>query len=1069
MTYIPPEQRRTGRRSSRHVETAPEVVQEHQRKISVANIFFAILLLSLVVLAALIGPKEAVTQAFYTIGTENNLVNGDQQLTVGEYEGLVISELMPSNKSAVPDERGEYVDWIELWNSSDRPISLKEVGLSDRGDSIRFLFPEVVLQPDERVIVFCSDKNQAAPGLTYHAKFKLSSVGETVYLFDRNAYLIDSVKLPIMSSDESYALQADGSFAATKEFSPGYANSTEGHQTYLAATMVTNGALIISEIAPDPITGYRDANGELHDWIELYNTTDQPISLDNYALSNNQSKPLKWRFPTGAVVAPHGYYLVYCSGYDIRDDVTAIPHANFRISAEHDVIVLADSHGRVVERVVIDNIPEDSSWARNEDGTYSVHTICTPALPNNESGRNTFDYHLRALNGTGVYISEVMASNDSTALSSGSTVFTDWIEIYNSSSVTFDLSGYGLSDNLGRPRKWQFPQGTYIAPGEYKLIRCDGDVEKSNVAELHTSYSLFRDGGEVVCLSDPTGRVLDKVVMPLVPTNVSYGRTTGLSGFFYYDAPTPGQANGQGFLGYAPMPELRLEAGMYYSMVRTGFTVPEGTTVYYTTDGSIPTKEGGKAYNGENIELNFTTVLRARAFPVDLRYEPSEIATGTYFINAYHTLPVVSVTIDPWELWNPLTGMLTLGENVVKVAGQLPFKNTVYRAHGKEAREGYVEVYAVDGTQMISQGVAMGLIGDYSLDMPQKSMKFRAKSLYGDNTFEAALFDDRPFTEYKSFVLRNSGNDCMFTRLVDGFQSRLLDAYGTQVLHQAWNPVAVYINGAYWGHFNMRERVDRFFVAQHEGLSLDQASEMDILEGSGTSSRSISYGSNKEYKAMLEKIKAGDPANNPEDLKYLEDNIDIENHLEYMALEMFVGNSDIGNTRFYRLHEEGSKWKWIWYDADYGLWDSGFNSPWSYTKERGMGEKYIDNTIFLKELSVPKYRDMFLRKLGDIFQTFTTEFMLSVLEPLVEQIEPEMSLHWARWGEENDKFVISDVPVTVDGAYRYWEQRVDRLRNVIKKRPNILWGYIQEEFELSDAEMLDYFGPRPEMPADALL
>ena len=343
------------------------------------------------------------------------------------------------------------------------------------------------------------------------------------------------------------------------------------------------------------------------------------------------------------------------------------------------------------------------------------------------------------------------------------------------------------------------------------------------------------------------------------------------------------------------------------------------------------------------------------------------------------------ITVDPDELWNEENGMLAAGPNIDK-SGGIPFKNTIYRKYGKTPREGYMEYYDVDGTQLISQGVAIGLIGNYSLDMPQKSMKLRAKSLYGSKTFAAALFDDRPYMEYKSLVLRNSGNDAMSTRLLDGFQSRLLDAYGTQVIHQAWKPVTVFLNGKYWGHMNLRERVDRFFIAQFEGLSLDQADEMDILEANG----SVNFGSNKAYRAMLKKIKAGSPATNPDDLQYILDNVDVDNLFEYMALEMFVGNSDIGNIRYYRLHQEGSKWKWIWYDADYGLYSSKFNSPWSYLKVKGMGEQKIDNTIFLKLLEHPDYKRKFLEKLADVYKTFTTEYMTQVLDGVLKQADTAM-------------------------------------------------------------------------------
>ena len=1024
------------------------------------NAVLLVIFLAVAILIVLICPKEPLRHATYSVATEDGLTDGNAPRLVSEYAGLRISEVMPANTSAVTDENGNYSDWIEIWNSSDHDINMNGVGLSDRGDRIRFLFPEVLLPAGERVLVFCNKANQVKPNLPFHAKFKLSSVGETVFLFDPNAFLIDSVKYPILASDESWAL-VDGEFKAVPYFSPEYENTPEGHQKYRESIMVSNGALVINEVMADPVSGLRDADDELSDWLEIYNTTGGTVSLDKYALSDNEGKPLKWRFPDGAVIGPHGYYVVFCSGKDRIDSATGVPHTNFRLSAEHETIILADSQGHVVDRVMIDNLPEDCSYGRGENGSMEVFRVPTPGLPNNTIGFNQMDINLRAMNRTGVYISEVMASNDSVATFPDAG-FTDWIEIYNSSNVAVDLTGYGLSDRLGRGRKWQFPSGTLISPGEYKVILCDKQTKKSTVSELHTNFKIGKRNGETLCLTDPAGKILDKLILPEMRTNVSYGRTPGMSGFFYYEIPTPFRMNQDGFTGYAPIPEFTTEPGRYYTTVYTEITVPEGTQVTYTIDGSVPTLSS-TPYHGERLELNFTTVLRARAFAADGKH-PSETITGTYFVNAYHELPVVSLVTDPDTLWNKETGMLVTGDNVVKEPGVLPFKGTIYRKYGKLPHECHIEIYDTNGTQMISQGAQFSLMGDYSLDMPQKSFKLRAKSLYGEKTFAASLFEDRPYTEYKGLVLRNSGNDCMWTRLVDGFQSRLLDAYGTQVIHQAWQPVAVYLNGTYWGHMNLRERVDRFFVAQHEGLPLDEADQMTILEASNA----VKYGSNKAYKAMVKKIKDGNPAKNPDDLQYILDNVDVDNLFEYMALEMFVGNSDIGNTRFYRLNREGSKWRWIWYDADYGLFNSKFDSPKSYTKSNGMGQQKIDNTIFRKLLSVPEYKDRYLRIFGNVFKTFTTQYMLGVLEPLVELITPEMDLHWARWGEENDPYVISEVPTTVDGAKRYWEKRVERLRNTIRKRPTYLWELTQNAFELTNSQMVEYFGEKPEMPADAV-
>ena len=1032
-----------------------------KKKLKPAILVSLVAFTAILALIVLIAPKTPIGRAYFTAGNATGTVDRTVGAPSSAYNGLVVSEIMASNQSAVPDETGAYSDWLELHNTADHAINLEGVGLSDRGDSIRFLFPAVTLEPDGYVVVFCTDTNQTESGLPFHAKFKLSSVGETVYVFDPSAYQIDSATYPIVTANTSWALM-DGGFRETEWFSPGYENSEAGYRAYVNDTMVTTGELIINEIMADAVTGLADEDGELSDWIELYNTTDHVISLDNYALSNKENKPLKWRFPNGASIAPGGYYVVFCSGKDRREDATAIPHASFRISAEHDTVVLSDSHGRLCDRVTVDNLAEDCSWGRNEYGSFVQYTIATPGLPNTQDGANQMDAYLRSINPIGVYITEVMASNDSVATVDGGG-YTDWVELYNGTQSLVDLSYYGLSDNIGRPRKWQFPYGTTIAPGEYKLVLCDGLTAQNTAQQPHTSWKILRAGTETVCLADPDGRVIDKMVLPLVPTNVSFGRTTGMAGFFYYDAPTPRAANTTvGFRGYAEQPAFTSDPGLYRDTVRVSIAIPEGTTVFYTTDGSIPTRNS-KPYHGEIFELNFTTVLRARAFS-DGDLHASDVLTGTFFVNAYHSLPIVSLVVDPDELWNPETGMLTVGEDVVKEPGKLPFPNTVYRKYGKEQREGHIEYYLLDGTQVLDQGMGIELSGAYSLDMPQKSFKLRSKSLYGEKYFNAALFPDRPYTQYKGIVLRNSGNDSMWTRLQDGFQSRLLDKLGTQVIHQAWKPVAVYLNGIYWGHMNMRERVDRFFIAQHEGLTLDEADQMDIVEANSKTK----FGTNKGYKNMLATIKAGNPAKNPDDLQYILDNVDVDNYLEYIAIEMFFGNSDPGNIRYYRLKRDGAKWKWIAYDLDYGMFNSSFNSPKSYTKAKGMGDQKINNTILLQLLSVPEYKALFLQKLGRIFRTFTTEFMMETMDECLAEIEPEMQLHWARWGEENDPFVLSEVPTTADGAYRYWQQRVSRLRNVIKKRPNLLWAMIRDELHVSDEDMLHYFGSQPEMPKDAI-
>lgn len=1021
-----------------------------------------ILFVALLVIMYLIFPKEA-----------------GRHVGASYYDGLVISEVMAANNSAVPDENGEFSDWLELYNGSGHDIEMEGVMLTNRTDRITFPFPKYTLKAGERVIVFASDSYQLDPALPFHGKFKISSAGDHIYLYDPDMYLIDELATPTLVADSSYVLSGTDEegvrhYETSTFYSPGYENTEEGFVAYRTANAIESGDLVINEVCPDPRLSIPDEDGEIVDWIELKNNTNETISLTGYYLSDKENKPMKWRFPDGASIPPGSYYLVYCSGKD-KMQQNGIPHTSFSLSAERESVVLSDDRGRLIDRVSIENVPEDYSYGRSDVGDWRLFQLTSPGQANNAAGQAQAEQIYRAYNYTGVLISEVGASNDTVVLGpTGAT--TDYIELYNSSAETVYLAGYGLSDSLKRPRRWQFPENAYILPGEYKIVYLDAQPELTTVTDYHTNFKLTRAGGETISFCDPTGRVLDRMPLSLIPTDHSYGRTLGQNGFYYYDVPTPGMANGTGYYGYTQNPAFSLPGGEYKDTIQVAISIPEGSEVYYTTDGSIPTRESANLYSaGSVIDITRVTVLRARAFDLGGTLQPSETITQTYLMNLYHAFPIVSLVADPYELWNEENGMLSIGGEIPEDA-KIRFKLTTgeypnYREYGKEEREGHIEYYGSDGSTILNQDCEFGLQGQYSLDIPQKTFKVRAKAKYGEKYFNAKLFDDLEFTEYKCFVLRMGGNDGVWTRMNDAFQSQLIKKFNTitdkpsTVIYQDWKPVVVYLNGVYWGHYNMRERVDRFFVAQHEGLSLDEADNMDLLEASGT----VNFGSNAEYRAMIKKVEASSPGTNEEDLQYILDNIDVDNYFDYMAFEMFFGNSDPGNIRFYKLKQEGAKWRWIFYDSDYGLFNSSFNSPRSYLKESGAGDQKINNTLIRKLLENDEMRHKFLTRLGEIFQVFTTEFMTELYNEMAATLEPEMPLHFARWAEENDRRINFDSPLTPEGALSYWNKRLDFTRNVMKKRPTYFYEMLQEQFQLSDDQMVIYFGEKPEMPADAII
>ena len=414
------------------------------------------------------------------------------------------------------------------------------------------------------------------------------------------------------------------------------------------------------------------------------------------------------------------------------------------------------------------------------------------------------------------------------------------------------------------------------------------------------------------------------------------------------------------------------------------------------------------------------------------------------------TLDRIDLYVDPDLLWNNETGILAEGDNVVKEPGKLPFQNTVYRKMKDSGItvEGELIYQTSQRAVLFRDPVHLRLSGDYSLDMPQKSFHIDA----ADGSFDFPLFDDRSASSYPSILLRNSGKDSMWTRVQDGVQHRLIDKYtDTGLLTQAWRPVNVYLNDEYWGIYNMRETVDAHTVCRHEQLPDEIADQVTILTISGM----VQQGSAREFKLMRNKIKSISPADNPEDLAYLEQEIDINSFLDWLTVEMYFGNSDIGTGVIYKV--PGGKWKCLITDLDYGLFNSAFDSVKSYLKADGMGDQKIDNTIFRKILEVDKYRDLFLAKLGNLFRTLTTENMWKELEACIAWIKPDMRAHVNRWGPEYDRNVITEVPTTADGAYQYWEKRVLRLKNVMYKRPAMLYGFIQDYFSMNNEEMDAYF------------
>ena len=248
-------------------------------------------------------------------------------------------------------------------------------------------------------------------------------------------------------------------------------------------------------------------------------------------------------------------------------------------------------------------------------------------------------------------INEFMASNISVQFNPDTSDFVDCIELYNSGDSPITLSGLFLTDDFSDPHKWMIPDNAVIEPGGFYIVWADG-ITWDN----HTSYKLS-GSGEQIGLFYPDGRIIDTISFGIQRNDVSFGRfPDGGDKWQYFTGPTCGSSNSTAGLNSSAQvskPFCTPEGGLHSGEQTIGLSSEEGSSLYYTLDGSIPTPESNLYTN--TIHLQGTTVIRARAFKNNKL--PSNILTHSYIIDEPSTLPVISISTPPEFLFDEEIGI----------------------------------------------------------------------------------------------------------------------------------------------------------------------------------------------------------------------------------------------------------------------------------------------------------------------------------------------------------------------------------------------------------------------------
>lgn len=612
-------------------------------------------------------------------------------------------------------------------------------------------------------------------------------------------------------------------------------------------------------------------------------------------------------------------------------------------------------------------------------------------------------------------INEVCLNNSST-ISDFEHEYEDWIELYNAGPVSVSLSNYSISDNASQPQKWIFPNISINAGGYLIVWASDKNLKKPDT--LHTNFKI--SALETLVLSDANKTVIDSKLILNTRLDHSYGRTSdGASDWAFVNLASPGAPNqtSTSFANYnRDTVKFSLKAGFYagtQSIALTG-----GAEIRYTMDGSEP----GTSSTLYTTPLQITKTTSIKACIFDQGAQPFYTWVATYLIDENIQLPVFALSMNPSDLFDPQRGIYVKGPNAGTTS---PYFNANFWQDWE--RPVYVEFFNKQKVNAISQLAGVRIHGNYSRANDQKSLLLMAKSKYGKDHLKYKFYDTKSIDSFEDVILRNSGSDFNVTHFRDGFLHTTIGRF-TGLDYQAYQPSVVFLNGAYWGIQNIREKISDDFIAENHAID---KSDVDLVDTWGDALAGNNNIWDLEWRAKNLNMA------NQNIFRQVADSFDLDNFVDYMASEVYVGNWDwiTNNIKYWRSKKE-RKYKMILWDLDIslGLYDlskvQDNNLDSLYNMKRG--DLGPTTSIFKNLTKNIAFRNKFINRYADLMNSlFVPEKFKAKAYEFRDSLAGEMPRHHAKWP-----------------PYDKWANHIKRMTDYIDQRPYFARMHLQSQYNL---------------------
>jgi len=544
---------------------------------------------------------------------------------------------------------------------------------------------------------------------------------------------------------------------------------------------------------------------------------------------------------------------------------------------------------------------------------------------------------------------------------------------------------------------------------------------------LDNRIPLLRNGTNILAIHGLNDGLnsSDMLISPELNSVQISNSATGAPGFF--SNPSPGARNGESFAGFVEDPVFSVDRGFFTNPFQLQLsTITEGAQIRYTLDGSPPSPTRGLIYSGP-FSITGTQVVRAMAHKAE--FQSSKVDTRTYIFPedvAGQTRPSGYPTSwggEPRADYDMDTQITRSRQYSTRFQRGLRDIPTLSVTGEEDAFFGSNGIYVDTQNRSIEASVSaeyfhpdptvdgVNIERGFQIDCGIKlqggasrnpgssikhSLSLRFRELYGLGKLNYPVFENTGVTSFDSIHLRamynnswhhsNSGQRARATMIRDQWARDCMIAMGNADGGHG-HFVHLYLNGLYWGVYNLHERLENDHYAAYNGFEDDEV--LGLNPGRLTSEESSSFNSMKSIVTNTRTTWAR--------IKRV---IDVDNYIDFVITEYFGRNADLKNNDNWRAAGGGAAnapWRFYCWDTERILEDETNTSAPSNSGA-------LDGALIFDDLE--RFREFRVRFADRAYKhlfhggALTNPANRNRFQKYADQIDTAIICESARWGDD---------------------------------------------------------------------